>query len=121
MREKLHGWIPQLATPSEVHDALEKALDYRGDVELTLKSGATIEGYIFDRRSEGYVLEECYVRLLPKDRDEKLTVRYSDIARLEFSGRDAAEGKSFEAWLRKYRGKKAQGEKGISLGPEILD
>ncbi len=120
-KERLQGWIPLLADDAEVRDALEKAFDYRGDVTLTLKDGATIEGYIFDRRSRGAALDDCIVRLLPKDREDRISVRYSDIARIEFSGRDTAEGKSFEAWVRKYKEKKAGGEKNISLSPESLD
>ncbi len=121
IREQLHGWIPELATPDEIRDALEKAFDYRGDVALTLKNGDRVEGYIFDRRCEGPALEGCVVRLLPKDRDEKLVIPYSDIARLEFTGRDTAEGRTFEAWVRRYNERKARGERNIRLEPEELD
>jgi hypothetical protein len=117
----LQGWIPSLATDDEVRAALEKAFDYRGDVTLTLKDGRVVEGYLFDRRAEGPTLAECTVWLFPKDRDEKVTVRYSEIARLEFSGRDTAHGKSFETWVKKYYEKKAAGETNISLEPEKLD
>jgi len=120
-RENLEGWIPQLATPDEVRLALEKAFDYRGDVTLTLNGGQRIEGYVFDRRLDGPALDQCWVRLFPRDGEEKVAVRYSDIARLEFSGRDSAAGKSFELWIRKYRERKARGEKNISLEPEPLD
>ena len=117
----LQGSIPPLATDAEIKDALEKAFDYRGDITLTLKDGRTIEGYLFDRRADGPTLADCSVWLFPKDRDEKVTVRYSDIARLEFSGKDTAHGKSFETWVKKYHEKKAAGETNISLEPEKLD
>jgi len=119
--DKLEGWIPELATPDDVRLALERALDYRGDVTITLKNGERIEGYIFDRRSVGPRLDQCWVRLYPRGRDEKLSVAFSEIARLEFSGRDMAAGKSFELWIQKYRSMKAGGEKNISLEPESLD
>ena len=45
----------------------------------------------------------------------------ADVASLAFTGRDAAEGKSFETWVRKYREKKAAGEKNIRLEPEKLE
>ncbi len=118
--EKLEGWIPPLATADEVRAALEKAFDYRGDVTLTLKDGRVVEGYIFDRRN-GSALEQCVVRLFPKDRDEKVTISYAEIARVVFSGRDTAAGKSFETWLKKYAEKKAAGEKNIGIEPEKLD
>jgi hypothetical protein len=41
--------------------------------------------------------------------------------RLEFTGRDTASGKSWEAWVRKYWEKRASGEKGIALKPESLE
>jgi hypothetical protein len=117
----LQGWIPPLASDAEIRDALEKAFDYRGDVTLTLKDGSKVEGYLFDRRSNGATLDACTASLFPKDRDEKVSVPYSQIARLEFSGKDTAHGKSFETWIRKYNEKKAAGEKDIGLHPEKLD
>ena len=119
--ENLHGWIPPVATDQEICAALEKAFDYRGDVTITLKDGSRVEGYVFDRRSDGASLADCCVRLFPKDRDEKIAIRYSDIARLEFTGRDTAAGKSFETWVKKYREKKAARETNIRLEPEKLE
>jgi hypothetical protein len=119
--ENLEGWIPSIATDDEIRAALEKAFDYRGDVTITRKNGAAVEGYVFDRRSNGKTLAECFVRLFPKDRDEKISVAYSEIARLAFTGRDTAAGKSFETWVKKYREKKSAGEKNIRLEPEKLD
>ncbi len=119
--ENLEGWIPPMANENEVREALEKAFDYRGDVTITLKDGGKVEGYIFDRRSDGAGLAACVVRLFPKDRDEKVAVRYDDIARLEFTGRDTAAGKSFETWVKKYWEKKKAGEKNIQIEPEKLD
>jgi hypothetical protein len=118
--EKLEGWIPALATDDELHIALEKAFDYRGDVTLTLKDGDRVEGYIFDRTT-GTTLSDSAVRMIPKDRDEKRSIRYADIARIEFTGRDTAAGKSFETWVKKYHEKKAAGETNIRLEPEKLD
>lgn len=113
--KQLQGWIPEFSSPEEVRVALNEAFDYRGDITLTLKSGERIEGYIFDRRCDGTDLEHCFVRLFPKDRNEKLSIHYVDIAGIEFSGRDMASGKSFELWIKKYREKKARGEKDIRL------
>lgn len=119
-RENLEGWIPQLASEEEVRQALEKAFDYRGDVSITLKNGNQIEGYIFDRRS-GRSLADSAVRLYPKSGDQKVSVSYADIAALAFTGKDTAAGKSWEAWMKKYREKKAAGEKNIGLQPEALE
>src|SRR5215469_7487251 len=118
--ENLEGWIPQLAGEEEVRAALEKAFDNRGDVSITLKSGGKIEGYIFDRRT-GKSLADSAVRLYPKSGNQKLSVSYADIAALAFTGKDTAAGKSWEAWMKKYREKKAAGEKNIGLQPESLE
>ena len=118
--EKLEGWVPELAGEEEVRQALEKAFDYRGDVTITRKDGSKIEGYIFDRRT-GKTLADSAVRLFPKDADQKISIPYSEIAALAFSGRDTAAGKSFEAWVRKYWEKKAAGEKNIGIQAEALE
>jgi hypothetical protein len=119
-REAIEGWIPDLATEAELRDALEQAFDYRGDVTITRKDGSRVEGYIFDRRNSA-TLAESVVRLIPKDSPLKISISYSDIAALAFTGRDTAAGKSWEAWVRKYWEKKAAGEKHIALEPETLD
>jgi hypothetical protein len=118
--EKLEGWVPALAAEEEVRQALEKAFDYRGDVTITRKDGSKVEGYIFDRRT-GKTLADSAVRLFPRDSGKKISIPYSDIAGLAFTGRDTAAGKSFEAWVRKYWEKKAAGEKNIGIQAEALE
>jgi hypothetical protein len=118
--EQIQGWVPELASEAELRDALEKAFDYRGDVTITRKDGSKVEGYIFDRR-KGATLVESVVRVIPQNSREKISIRYSEIAALAFSGRDTAAGKSWEAWVRKYWERKAAGEKQIALEPESLE
>ena len=118
--EQLEGWIPKLASEEELRQALEKAFDYRGDITITRKDGSKVEGYLFDRRT-GATLTDSVVRLYPKNSNEKISIPYSDIAALAFTGRDTAAGKSWEAWMKKYAEKKAAGEKDLSLHPEPLE
>jgi hypothetical protein len=118
--QNLQGQAFQAASEDELREALEKAFDYRGDVTITLKNGTAVEGYIFDRRNGPTLAESC-VRLFPKNEPKKISVAYSDIAGLAFTGRDTAAGKSWEAWVRKYWEKKRAGEKNIELKPEKLD
>lgn len=120
VHENLEGWIPELASDDEVRNALEKAFDYRGDVTLTLKNGERFDAYIFDRKS-GATLSASIVKYFPVNANEKKSVAYSDIARLEFTGKDRAAGKHWESWVKQYREKKAAGEKGFGLQPESLD
>jgi hypothetical protein len=118
--ENLQGKAFEAASEEELREALEKAFDYRGDVTITLKNGSAIEGYIFDRRT-GATLTESVVRLFPKDEHKKISIAYSEIAGLAFTGRDTAAGKSWEAWVRKYWEKKQAGETNIELKPEKLE
>jgi hypothetical protein len=118
--ENLEGQVFATAGEEELRAALEKAFDYRGDVTIERKDGSRVEGYIFDRRSGSNLADSC-VRLFPKDRHQKLTIPYSEIAGLAFTGRDTAAGKSWAAWVKKYWEKKAAGEEKIELTPESLD
>lgn len=119
-REELQGWVPSVATDEEVRDALEKAFDYRGDITITRKDGSAVEGYVFDRRT-GATLAASQVRMLLPGTSQKISIPYSEIAGLTFSGRDTAAGKSFDAWVKKYWEKRAAGEKGIGIEAEKLD
>jgi hypothetical protein len=118
--ENLEGWVPALATDEDLRLALEKALDYRGDVTLTLKSGERIEAFIFNCHT-GATLAESWVQYFTPAAPEKRKVGYAEIARLEFSGKDRAAGKHWEDWVKAYNEKKAAGEKNIALAPEALE
>jgi len=120
VREGLQGWVPELVKEDDLREALEKAFDYRGDITITRKDGAKLEGYIFDRVT-GDTLGSSFVRLLPKDSNQRIKITYSEIAALAFTGRDTAAGKSWEAWVRKYWEKKESGQSQVSLEPESLE
>ena len=120
VHESVEGWVPQLVTESELREALEKAFDYRGDVAITKKDGSKIDGYIFDRVT-GTTIETSFVRVLPRDSNQRVKISYAEIAALAFSGRDPAAGKSWEAWVRKYWEKKSTGEGNLTLRPESLE
>jgi hypothetical protein len=123
-KENLEGWIPALATESEIREALEKAFDYRGDITVTRRDGIKVEGYLYDRRSEP-TLEASLIRIIPTPKPdvpvERMMISYADIAALQFSGRDTAAGKTFDAWVKKYWEKKQAGETNIQIEPEKLD
>ena len=124
--EDLEGWVPTLATDADLRDALEKALDYRGDVTLTLKSGERgeapekIEAFIFDCKN-GPTLAESWVRYYTPTAPEKRKVGYAEIASIEFTGKDRAAGKHWEDWVKKYNERKAAGETNIALAPDALE
>ena len=118
--ENLEGWVPSLASEIELKEALEKAFDYRGDITLTFKSGEKVEGYVFNRQT-GKTLADSTITYFAANAQDKRKATYADIARIEFSGKDRAAGKHWEAWVKKYTEKKAAGETNIALMPEALD
>ena len=118
--ENLEGWVPALATDDDLREALGKALDYRGDVTLTLKSGERIEAFIFNCHS-GATLADSWVQYFTPTAPEKRKVGYVEIARIEFSGKDRAQGKHWEDWVKKYNEKKTAGETNIALAPDALE
>ena len=105
------------STPRERGHALAQAMDYRGDVTIHTDEGEIIEGYVFDRRTD---VPEPYVRVIPKDNRPRVRIAEGRIARVVFSGRDTAAGKSWETWVRTYGQKKARGERAV-MEPEPLD
>ncbi len=105
------GTVVDATDPDQLRKAIDLALDYRGDVTITRKStGAPIEGYIFDR-TDGPTLDQCAIRIIPRDDNARITIPCDDIARIAFSGRDTAAGKSFDTWMKKYVEKKLLGER----------
>ena len=118
--QNLEGWVPELASDEDLRQALEKALDYRGDVTVTLKNGERIEAYIFNRYT-GATLADSWMHYFTPSAPEKRKISYAEIARLEFSGKDRAAGKHWEDWVKAYNEKKAAGEKNIALHPDSLE
>src|ERR1035441_988528 len=104
-----------IAAADQLAAGLEQAFDYRGDVTITLQTGESVEGYIFDRD-----LAAATMRILTKA-GRKIAIAYADVARLSFAGRDMADGRSWEAWVGKYAQRKAAGEKNIELVPETIE
>ena len=97
--------------------ALLAAVDYRGDVTLKLTDDSSLEGYLFDLNGD---LETGSFGLMTKGQDTPLRIEASRIQAIDFSGRDTAEGKSFDTWIKKYVEKKVAGEM-ASIECESLD
>ena len=99
-----HGFRTDDSEPEAMRAAVEAAVDYRGDVSVQRRStNEPIVGFIFDSSA-------AVLRLLPADGAERITIPLDDVAAIEFTGKDAAEGRSFETWVKKYVQKKLAGE-----------
>ncbi len=97
------SWEGQKIHPSdenELHEAINRAFDYRGDVTIQLKTGEQLTGYMFNRFEKG---PQPFLSLfLPNDK-EPYIVSYQDIAGVMFSGEDTAFGRSWEDWTQKWK------------------
>lgn len=94
----LEGRVFTPSSATEVTEAIELAFDYRGDVTLTLRSGGSVTGYIYNRQ---VIATDSYLELFPADRPDAQRIPYSDIVTIAFTGADTANGKSWEAWVSK--------------------
>ena len=108
--EAARGLVVNADDPAVLARAIDLAFEYRGDVTLNITGcDEPLVGYVFDR-SAADDAAQSKLRVLPADGSDRVTVTYADVQRLEFSGRDTAEGKSFDTWMRKYVEKKLAGE-----------
>lgn len=94
----LEGRVFKPASPAETREAVELAFDYRGDVTVTLRSGDSVAGYLFNRQATG---DDPYLELFPADRQSPQRISYGSIESIAFTGEDTANGKSWEAWVSK--------------------
>jgi len=109
------------ADPQRLRAAIDAAVNYRGDVTITRRStGSAIIGFVIDCL-DAADSDSSVVRLLPADGGERMTIPLGDIAALEFTGADAAEGRSFQTWVKKYLEKKRAGEPANIDIPSIED
>ncbi len=129
----LEGLVATREDEAALIDALEKAFDYRGDVTVTLSptsalgalggGGLSVTGYIFDRtRAESLKQSRVRIMVAPPDprAGQKVSIPFSQIARVEFSGKDAAHGKTFENWVKRFTEKRLKGER-AGIDAERLD
>lgn len=87
----------------DLHAAIEKAFDFRGDVTLDLKDGRQITGYLTNREARGTRAHpQPFVELMLDGQDELLRVNYNDVAAVRFTGEDSSAGKSWEEWVAKH-------------------
>jgi hypothetical protein len=105
------------SNPAGFEAALDAARDYRGDVTLELSGGTQIEGFVYDRSGGA---TDRKVRLLPKDGGPRQSIPETSILAIAFTGKDAAAGKTWENWVKRYAEKRLAGEKAC-LESERLD
>jgi len=95
--DSLEGAVFTFQSEADRIEAIDKAFDYRGDVTLTLGNGQ-IEGYMFNRNASAVPPR---VEVFVKGSDEPRIIPYADITAIAFTGKDTADGKSWDAWVSK--------------------
>lgn len=109
--------------PERLREGVRRAVDFRGDVTVRYADGREISGYAFDARlrdaGTGALDPSEELRVLKSDSNERLRIRLVEMGSLGFTGKDAASGKSWENWLRRYAEKKLAGE-AASIESEVL-
>ena len=80
-------------------------------------------GYLSNRDFTG---TEPFIQLFPADSSPRREIPLGEVRGVVFSGRDTAEGKSWQTWLKAYQAKKEAEGRGeqvdsIDLFPEALD
>lgn len=103
------GWRPRLGEGETLSEVIEWAFDYRGDVTIATRDGGRRVGYVFNRRRD---VVTPFLEIFPAAGGDPQTIAYRDIQSIAFTGRDAAAGNSYAAWLKR---KQAAGA--VAAGP----
>jgi len=81
-------------------ESLRAAFDYRGDVTLSLREGGCVEGFVAN-------LTPSELELWHRGKTSTQTIALDRIESVEFSGRDTADGRSYETWRKTHEAEAA--------------
>jgi len=108
--ESLHGTEYTFVNDQDRRDGIDAAFDYRGDVTLRLTNGEALECFIFNRTP---LSKPPQLQVFVKGEDAPRVFPYVDIAGISFTGKDPADGKSYQAWKAKKHSERAAESKQI--------
>ena len=93
----LDGWTPEIGEGVRLEEVIDKAFDYRGNVTVVRTDGSETVGYLFNRDRDTAV---PFVQMFDLDGAGPISIPYSEIRTIRFTGRDTAAGNAYAAWLR---------------------
>jgi hypothetical protein len=93
----LEGAVFTFQSEADRVEAIDKAFDYRGDVSITLRN-EQVEGYIFNRDAKA---SPPRIEVFIKGGEQSRIIPYADVTAIAFTGKDTADGKSWDAWVNK--------------------
>lgn len=92
---------------TELEQQIDAAYDFRGHVTVKLKTGGTVEGYLFNRQFANPKLpQDNFVELYLKGSAEHRLLKIAEIESVSLTGEDFAAGKSYEDYLKKKAAEK---------------
>ena len=109
----LEGWVPEIGDYLTIDEVVEHAFDYRGNTTIALKDGTEIVGYVFNREA---MAPAPFIQIFDEAGDGPFRILYSAIANIKFTGKDAAAGNSWKAWMERRERDKVG--KAAGLGSE---
>ena len=88
---------------------VERAFQYRGDVTVRTDDGGSVTGYLFNRNARA---SEPFAQLFETRSGRTVTIPYSNISNVLFTGRDAvaASLKHFEAFQNRREAQARTGQ-----------
>jgi len=99
----LEGWTPEIGPFLTLVEVVEFAFDYRGNTTIVKVDGTEVLGYVFNRDRTG---PRPFIQFFDEEGAGPYSLPYAEIATIKFTGKDAAAGTSWKAWLeRKEREK----------------
>jgi hypothetical protein len=100
----LEGWTPDIGEYLSLEEVVEFAFDYRGNTTIVKTDGSEVVGYVFNR-DRG--VPRPFIQFFDEEGRGPFTMLYADIATITFTGKDAAAGNSWKAWLERKEREKA--------------
>jgi hypothetical protein len=94
----LEGWAPEPSEALPLARIVDLAFDYRGNTTVVRTDGVELEGYVFNRNAE---VPEPFIQMFDAGGGGLITLQYSEIRTIRFTGKDTAAGNSYAAWLRR--------------------
>lgn len=97
--QSFEGMVFHPLDDKELSHVIRMAVDYRGDVTITLHPGRYVTGYVFDCNERA---DTPFLRLFVEGCSDPQVVCYAEIKEIVFSGEDTAFGRSWEDWAQKW-------------------
>ncbi len=103
--KSLHGWAPSIGDETPLAEVIEAAFAYRVDVTVESSDRTKLVGYLYNRDVNRDIWPpEPFIQVFEQS-GASVTIPYSQVSSISFTGKDTAAGKSYEAWSRRRAAK----------------